>query len=240
MATILLLSGPNLNLLGEREPELYGTDDARRAASALARETAAKLGHELEHVQSNHEGDARSTRSTARAAGARRSCCNPGAFTHYAYALTDALAAFDGVKIELHLSNPHAREAWRHTSVIAPVVDGTIAGLRPTGLPPRGRSGRRRCWRSDMTRLDRRRSPPLDVARAARPAARALAAAGIDALLVTQLAERALPHRASPARPRCCSSRADDALFVTDGRYRDAVRGAARRGRRRRPHRDRR
>ena len=131
MATILLLSGPNLNLLGEREPEQYGTNTLAELV-ALATETAAKLGHDIEHLQSNHEGvlvDA--------IHGARGRCAaiifNPGAFTHYAYALTDALAAYDGVKIEVHLSNPHARESWRHRSVISPVVDATITGLRATG-----------------------------------------------------------------------------------------------------------
>ena len=127
MATILLLSGPNLNLLGDREPDVYGRDllddlvgDARVVAEAG--------GHVLEHVQSNHEGaivDA--------IHGARGRCAaiviNPGAFTHYSYAIADALAAFDGVKIELHLSNPSAREAWRRTSVVAPVVTGTVAGF---------------------------------------------------------------------------------------------------------------
>jgi 3-dehydroquinate dehydratase-2 len=131
MATILLLSGPNLNLLGEREPEHYGTTSLDELV-ALARETAAKLGHEVEHVQSNHEGalvDA--------IHGARGRCAaiviNAGAFTHYAYAITDALAMFDGVKIEVHLSNPSAREEWRHTSVIAAVVDGSITGMRAEG-----------------------------------------------------------------------------------------------------------
>jgi 3-dehydroquinate dehydratase-2 len=131
MATILLLSGPNLNLLGEREPEHYGTatlDDL----VGIARETAAKLGHEVEHVHSNHEG------ALIDAIHAARNRCaaiifNAGAFTHYAFSLADALATFDGVKIELHLSNPYAREAWRHTSVISPVVDGTITGFRATG-----------------------------------------------------------------------------------------------------------
>jgi len=131
MATILLLSGPNLNLLGEREPEHYGTTTLDQIV-ALATETAAKFGHDLEHVQSNHEGvlvDA--------IHGARSRCaaiiCNAGAFSHYAYALTDALAMFDGVKIEVHLSNPAARESWRHHSVIAPVVHGSITGLRADG-----------------------------------------------------------------------------------------------------------
>ena len=131
MTTILLLSGPNLNLLGEREPHFYGTTTLDELV-ALARETAAKLGHDVEHVQSNHEGvlvDA--------IHGARNRCAaiifNAGAFTHYAYSLADALATFDGVKIEVHLSNPGAREEWRHTSVIAPVVDGSITGLRADG-----------------------------------------------------------------------------------------------------------
>src|SRR5258708_8824320 len=131
MATILLLSGPNLNLLGERDPDQYGTatlDDLVATAS----EVAAKHGHDIEHLHSNHEGvlvDA--------IHGARGRCAaivfNPGAFSHYAYALTDALAMYDGVKIEVHLSNPYARETWRRHSVISPVVDGTITGLRAEG-----------------------------------------------------------------------------------------------------------
>ena len=131
MAKILLLSGPNLNLLGEREPEHYGTTTLAELV-ALAGETAAKLGHDVEHVQSNHEGalvDA--------IHGARGRCAaiviNAGAFSHYAYAITDALAMFQGVKIEVHLSNPYAREQWRHVSVVSPVVDGTITGLRAEG-----------------------------------------------------------------------------------------------------------
>ncbi len=131
MATILLLSGPNLNLLGEREPEIYGTDTLDECV-ADARATAAAHGHELEHVQSNHEGEL-----VDAIQGARGRCAaivfNPGAFTHYAYALADALAAYPGVKIELHLSNPAAREEWRRTSVIAPVVDGTVAGFGRRG-----------------------------------------------------------------------------------------------------------
>jgi 3-dehydroquinate dehydratase-2 len=131
VATILLLSGPNLNLLGEREPEFYGTATLDDLVE-MAREAAAKAGHDLEHLQSNHEGaliDA--------IHGARGRCaaivCNAGAFTHYAYAIADALATFDGIKIELHLSNPNARDPWRHVSVLSPVVDGVIAGMRAVG-----------------------------------------------------------------------------------------------------------
>ena len=131
MAKILLLSGPNLNLLGEREPEHYGTATLAELV-ALAGETAAKLGHDVEHVQSNHEG------ALIDAIHAARGRCaaiviNAGAFSHYAFAITDALAMFDGVKIEVHLSNPYARERWRHRSVVSPVVDGTITGLRADG-----------------------------------------------------------------------------------------------------------
>ncbi|MCU1483473.1 MAG: 3-dehydroquinate dehydratase [Actinomycetia bacterium] len=127
MTTILLLSGPNLNLLGDREPEVYGTatlDDH----VATARTAAEAAGFELEHLQSNHEGDL-----VEAIHGARRRCAaiiiNPGAFTHYAWAIHDALAAFDGVIVELHLSNPNAREPWRHASVVAPVATGSIVGF---------------------------------------------------------------------------------------------------------------
>jgi 3-dehydroquinate dehydratase II len=131
MATILLLSGPNLNLLGEREPAIYGTTTLEQLV-AMARARAERRGHDLEHLQSNHEG------ALVDAIHAARERCaaivfNPGAFTHYAYALADALAAFDGVVVELHLSNPHARESWRHVSVVAPVATGTIAGFGAAG-----------------------------------------------------------------------------------------------------------
>jgi len=131
MAKILLLSGPNLNLLGEREPEHYGTTTLAELV-ALASETAAKLGHDVEHLQSNHEG------ALVDAIHAARGRCeaiviNAGAYSHYGYAITDALAMFDGVKVEVHLSNPYARERWRHRSVLSPVVDGTITGLKAEG-----------------------------------------------------------------------------------------------------------
>jgi 3-dehydroquinate dehydratase-2 len=131
MATILLLSGPNLNILGEREPEIYGTDTLDDCVGD-ARAAAESAGHTLEHLQSNHEGELIDAIQ-----GARGRCAalvmNPGAFTHSSYALADALAAFDGVKVELHLSNPSAREEWRRRSVVAPYVTGTIAGFGRTG-----------------------------------------------------------------------------------------------------------
>jgi 3-dehydroquinate dehydratase-2 len=130
---VLLLSGPNLNLLGEREPAVYGSstlEDHVRAATA----EADGLGYDLEHVQSNHEGDLTDAVHAARQRVAAI-VINPGAFTHYAWALHDALAAFAGPVIELHLSNPARREEWRHTSVVAPVASGTITGLGGAGFP---------------------------------------------------------------------------------------------------------
>lgn len=127
MATILLLHGPNLNLLGEREPQVYGTATLDDYVAATAK-AASEHGHELEDRQSNHEGDLIDAihRARGRCAGI---IINPGAFTHYAWGIHDALAAFDGPIIEVHISNPNAREPWRHTSVVAPVATGTIAGF---------------------------------------------------------------------------------------------------------------
>jgi 3-dehydroquinate dehydratase, type II len=131
MKTILLLSGPNVNLLGTREPEIYGTDTlAECVADATAAATAA--GHAVEHVQSNHEGALIEAIHDARGR-VDAIVINPGAFTHTSYAIADALAAFDGVKVELHLSNPSAREEWRKLSVVAPVVTGTISGFGRAG-----------------------------------------------------------------------------------------------------------
>lgn len=131
MSTILLLTGPNLNLLGTREPEIYGTDTLDVLVDD-ARAVAAAEGHTLEHQQSNHEGDLVDAIHAARGRCAAV-VINAGAFTHYSYAIADALAAFDGVKIELHLSNPSAREEWRRRSVIAPYVTGTVAGFGRLG-----------------------------------------------------------------------------------------------------------
>ena len=128
---ILLLSGPNLNLLGEREPEVYGTETLDEHV-ATARTTAAGHGLELEHVQSNHEGELVDAVQRARGRCAAI-IVNAAALTHYAWSLHDALAAFDGVVVELHLSNPNAREPWRSISVVAPVATGSIVGFRGHG-----------------------------------------------------------------------------------------------------------
>jgi len=131
VATILLLSGPNMNLFGERDPAVYGTATLAECV-ADARAVASAHGHELEHIQSNHEGDL-----VDAVQGARGRCAalivNPGALGHYSYALADALACYDGVAVELHVSNPSAREEWRRTSVVAPVVTGTVAGFGRAG-----------------------------------------------------------------------------------------------------------
>ena len=127
MTTVLLLNGPNLNLLGEREPAIYGTATLADHVDA-ATKAAAEHGLTVEHVQSNHEGEL-----VEAVQGARGRCAaiviNAGAFTHYAWALHDALAMFDGPVVEIHISNPNAREQWRHTSVISPVATGTIMGF---------------------------------------------------------------------------------------------------------------
>jgi 3-dehydroquinate dehydratase-2 len=131
MATILLLSGPNLNLLGTREPQIYGSDTLDDCV-ADARAAAVARGHTLEHAQSNHEGEL-----VDLIQGARGRCAaiviNPGAYTHSSFAIADALATYDGVKVELHLSNPASREEWRRTSVVAPYVTGTVAGFGRAG-----------------------------------------------------------------------------------------------------------
>jgi 3-dehydroquinate dehydratase-2 len=124
---VLLIHGPNLNLLGQREPEVYGTETLDDYVATVA--AAADAHHlALETFQTNHEG------ALVDAIHAARGRCaaiiiNAGAFTHYAWSIHDALATFTGPIIEVHISNPNAREPWRHTSVVAPVATGTIVGL---------------------------------------------------------------------------------------------------------------
>jgi 3-dehydroquinate dehydratase-2 len=128
---VLMLSGSNLNLLGEREPAVYGHATLADHLKA-ATEEASEQGLVLEHHQSNHEGDLVELIHAARGRAAAV-IINPGAFTHYAWSLHDALAAFEGPVVELHLSNPDARESWRHTSVISPVATGIIVGFGGLG-----------------------------------------------------------------------------------------------------------
>ena len=130
---VLVLNGPNLNLLGTREPDVYGTmrlSDILDELDALAGGVNPPL--RIEHVQSNHEGvlvDAIQQFGP----GSAGIIINPAALTHYSIAVRDALAAVGVPTIEVHLSNIHAREEFRHHSVVAPVVLGQIAGLGPDG-----------------------------------------------------------------------------------------------------------
>ena len=124
---VLLLSGANLDLLGVRQPEIYGRDTLEDHAQR-ARSAADRLGLDLEYFQSNAEGELVEAVHGARGRAAAV-IFNPGAFSHYAWSLHDALAAFEGPVVELHISNPDAREPWRHTSVITPVATGLIAGF---------------------------------------------------------------------------------------------------------------
>jgi 3-dehydroquinate dehydratase-2 len=128
---VVLLSGPNLDLLGEREPEVYGHGTLEDHVAGAGAEADA-CGLALEHHQTNHEGELVELVHGARGRAAAV-VVNAGALTHYSWALHDALAAFDGVVIELHLSNPAAREPWRHTSVVAAVADGSIVGFGGLG-----------------------------------------------------------------------------------------------------------
>jgi len=124
---VLLLNGPNLNLLGSREPAVYGTTTLSEHVSA-AEKAASVVGLELESFQSNSASELVKKIHEARGKFAAI-LINPGAFTHYAWSISDALSAFEGPVVEVHISNPQSRETWRHTSVVAPVSIGTIAGF---------------------------------------------------------------------------------------------------------------
>jgi len=129
--TILLLSGPNLGLLGSRLPEVYGTATLTDHVAAAVAE-ADRLGLAVDHLSSDSEGDLVTAVGRARGV-ADAVVVNAGALTHYSWALHDALAAFDGPVVELHLSNPQAREGWRRTSVVTPAATAVIAGLGGAG-----------------------------------------------------------------------------------------------------------
>ena len=130
MTKVLLLSGPNLNLLGDREPEIYGTATLDEHVAAFR--DVLGTDFDVEHVQSNHEGEVVDAIQAARRDTAAI-VINAGALTHYSWAIHDALSTFTGPVIELHLSNPGAREEFRHTSVITPVATGVIAGFGGAG-----------------------------------------------------------------------------------------------------------
>lgn len=132
LSTLLLINGPNLNLLGTREPGVYGHQTLADIERGL-REEASALGHELHSFQSNHEGELVDRVQQARGDQTRFILINPGAYTHTSIALRDALLAVAIPFIEIHLSNVHAREEFRRHSYLSDVAAGVIAGCGPLG-----------------------------------------------------------------------------------------------------------
>lgn len=132
MTHVLLLHGPNLSQLGTRDPAHYGTATLEDVVAAATAEAQA-AGATLAHLQTEHEGELVTWLHAARSDGTGAVVINAGAWTHYSYAIRDALALVTVPKVELHLSNVHAREPFRSHSVIAAVCDGSIAGFGITG-----------------------------------------------------------------------------------------------------------
>jgi 3-dehydroquinate dehydratase-2 len=132
MATILVLHGPNLNMLGRREPALYGTETLADINARL-NYTCIEAGHHLQHLQSNAEYELIERIHDARNEGVNFILFNPAAFTHTSVALRDAILAAEIPFIEVHLSNVHKREEFRHKSYFSDIAIGTITGLGSQG-----------------------------------------------------------------------------------------------------------
>lgn len=129
--TIFVLNGPNLNLLGLREPEIYGSDTLDDIADRLE-DRAQALGLAIDMRQSNHEGHLVDWLHEAQATGAKAVLLNAGAYTHTSVALLDAIRSIRTPVIEVHLSNPHTREEFRHVSFVGRAAKGTICGFGAT------------------------------------------------------------------------------------------------------------
>jgi 3-dehydroquinate dehydratase-2 len=129
---IYVINGPNINLLGTRETEIYGKETLE-SITKLCQDQAIKDGHDVKFMQSNYEGEIVEWIQSAITKKIDAIVINAAAYTHTSIAIHDALKSYSGYKVELHISNPHLRESFRHVSYISSVVDAVVAGLGPDG-----------------------------------------------------------------------------------------------------------
>jgi len=129
---IYVINGPNINLLGTRETEIYGKDTLE-SITKDCQEQASKDGHDVKFMQSNYEGEIVEWIQNAITKKIDAIVINAAAYTHTSIAIHDALKSYSGYKVELHISNPHLRESFRHVSYISSVVDAVVAGLGADG-----------------------------------------------------------------------------------------------------------
>lgn len=129
---IYVINGPNINLLGTREPEIYGKDTLK-SITKTCNDKASKAGHSLHFMQSNYEGEIVEWIQDAIIQKVDVIIINAAAYTHTSIAIHDALKSYSGYKVELHISNPHLRESFRHVSFISSTVDAVVAGLGADG-----------------------------------------------------------------------------------------------------------